>query len=224
MPDWVLEAQVQGLVCGVDEAGRGPWAGPVVAAAVILDPEKLPSGLVARIDDSKALSRKQREAVFAALTGCAVIGIGQADVAEIEQLNILWAAMLAMRRAVEALTVRPDFALVDGNRVPELPCASRAVVGGDALSLSIAAASIVAKVTRDRLMCQAAATFPEYGFDRHMGYGTAVHRAALLTFGPSPIHRMGFPSIQRLLQERLQLAEDPALSALSVLAGKDHQE
>ena len=201
MPDLSFERTAAcKLVCGIDEVGRGPWAGPVVAAAVILDVRCLTPMLVAGIDDSKVLSRAQREAVFAQLPGCACIGVGRAEVEEIEQLNVYWATMLAMRRAVAALGVVPGLALVDGNRAPGgLPCPARAIIDGDALSLSIAAASIVAKVTRDRLMIAQAECFPGYGFERHVGYGTREHRCALLRLGPTPIHRMAFPSVRELL-------------------------
>ena len=202
MPDLSLEADAGcDLVCGIDEVGRGPWAGPVVAAAVILDQARLPASLADAIDDSKVLSRAQREAIFTELPGCACIGVGAADVAEIERLNIYWATMLAMQRAVAALACPPDFALVDGKGAPALPCRVRCVVGGDALSLSVAAASIAAKVTRDRLMCALALEFPEYGFERHVGYGTREHRAALLRLGPTPHHRMGFPSVREVLSQ-----------------------
>ena len=152
-PDWTFESAHADPVAGVDEAGRGPWAGPVVAAAVILERGSIPPG----IDDSKALTRARREALFEALQGCATIGIGQATVDEIERLNILAAAMLAMARAVDALGAVPGHALIDGNRLPQLPCPATALVGGDRRSLSIAAASVIAKVTRDRIMTHLAA-------------------------------------------------------------------
>lgn len=183
-----------GLIAGVDEAGRGPLAGPVVAAAVILDPQRIPHGL----DDSKALSAKKREALFSALMSNATVGIGAASVADIARLNILHAAMLAMRRAVAALPVSPALALIDGNRCPDLPCASEAVVGGDALVVSIAAASIVAKVTRDRIMAALGTRWPAYGFERHMGYPTKAHRLALKTLGPTSHHRMGFAVVHQI--------------------------
>lgn len=190
-PDLSFEQTHGGLVVGVDEVGRGPWAGPVVAAAVILDVGPIPSG----INDSKALSRVRRETIFTALQTCAVIGVGQADVGEIERLNILGAAMLAMTRAVEDLGVVPDHALIDGNRIPDLPCPATALVGGDRRSLSIAAASIIAKVTRDRLMARLAADHPGYGWERNAGYGTAEHRAALDKLGITVHHRRLFAPI-----------------------------
>jgi len=202
MPDFFFETATRcDVVCGVDEVGRGPWAGPVLAAAVVLDRTRLPHTLAVRIDDSKVLSRAQREAIATELPAYARIGIGLAGVSEIERLNIYWASLQAMRRAVEALGSPPDLALVDGKATPPLACKVRCIVGGDALSLSIAAASIVAKVTRDRMMGALAEEFPGYGFERHMGYGTALHRAALLALGPSPQHRIGFPSVRALLSQ-----------------------
>ncbi|MCH7942775.1 MAG: ribonuclease HII [Proteobacteria bacterium] len=196
-PDLNIERARGGLVAGVDEVGRGPWAGPVVAAAVILDGDAIPQG----IDDSKALTRARREVLFAALQASATIGVGQATVDEIEHLNILTAAMLAMARAVEDLGVVPGHALIDGNRAPDLPCPSTTVVGGDRRSLSIAAASIIAKVTRDALMARLAADHPGYGWERNAGYGTAEHRAALDRLGVTEHHRRGFKPIARRLEQ-----------------------
>jgi len=199
MPDFALEHAAGGVVAGIDEAGRGPWAGPVVAGAVILDPRELPDDLRHGLDDSKALRPAARERLFARLPACARIGIGRAEVEEIDTLNILQATMLAMARAAGALGVVPDLALVDGNRVPELPCPARAVVKGDAKSLSVAAASIVAKVTRDRVMAELAAAYPGYGWERNAGYGTAEHRAALERLGVTPHHRRSFAPIIKML-------------------------
>jgi ribonuclease HII len=196
-PDLAFEGAHDGLVAGVDEVGRGPWAGPVVAAAVILDAGAVPRG----IDDSKALGRSRREALFAALQGSATIGIGQAGVGEIERLNILGAALLAMTRAVEDLGVVPGHALIDGNRMPDLPCAATLLVGGDRRSLSIAAASIIAKVTRDAIMARLAAAHPGYGWERNAGYGTAEHRAALDRLGVTVHHRRSFKPIARRLAD-----------------------
>jgi ribonuclease HII len=192
-----LQAHARGLasVCGIDEAGRGPWAGPVVAAAVILDPANLPGGL----DDSKKLSEARREALFPQIVRMAAVGVGIATPQHIDRDNILAATLWAMGEAVRGLTIAPALALVDGNRAPRLPCPVQTVVSGDALSLSIAAASIVAKVTRDRMMVELDAEFPGYGFARHKGYGTALHRAALLKLGPCPQHRKSFAPIARLL-------------------------
>lgn len=178
-----------GVICGVDEAGRGPLAGDVYAAAVILDENHGIMGL----DDSKKLSEKRREALFDEIQDKAAAWcIAAASVAEIEQLNILQAAMLAMRRAVEGLDLPPDYVLVDGNRFPELSTPGETVVKGDATSASIAAASILAKVARDRYMLEQAKRYPEYAFEKHKGYGTAEHRAALLQYGMCPIHRPSF--------------------------------
>ena len=198
-PDMSLEAALPGVVCGVDEAGRGPWAGPVLAAAVILDPRRVPAG----IDDSKKLTAAKRDALCAALLACARIGIGAASVREIDALNILRATLLAMRRAVDALPVRPDHALIDGNRVPMLGCAATAIVQGDARSLSIAAASIVAKVTRDRLMQRLAARYPAYGWDSNMGYGAPAHQAGLAQAGVTPHHRLSFAPVHRVRTQHI---------------------
>ena len=205
MPDFSFEdaARREGhaLVAGIDEAGRGPWAGPVVAAAVILDGARLAHRLRAGLDDSKKLSPARRRELFAALSDYARIGIGRAEVEEIDRLNILQATLLAMGRAVAALPVRPDLALVDGNRLPELSCPARAVVGGDGRSLSIAAASIVAKVSRDAEMAALARAHPGYGWERNAGYGTAEHRAALRSLGVTKHHRQSFRPVAALLSE-----------------------
>jgi len=198
VPDLSLERRAGGRVAGVDEAGRGPWAGPVVAAAVIL-PGHLPAGLARGIDDSKRLTRERRQVLHAALLAHAEIGVGLAAVDEIDRLNILQATLLAMRRAVDRLRPAPALALVDGNRAPALACAVRTVVKGDRLSLSIAAASIVAKVTRDRLMAELAVRHPGFGWERNAGYGTAQHRAAIARLGITPHHRKSFAPISKLL-------------------------
>jgi ribonuclease HII len=187
------------VVAGVDEAGRGPWAGPVVAAVVVLDPATLPAGLALRLDDSKRLAPRVREELFAGLATFARVGVGRAEAAEIDAVNVLEATMLAMARALAALGAAPDLALVDGNRPPALPCAVRCVVGGDGRSLSVAAASIVAKVTRDRLMVELARDWPGYGFERNKGYGTAEHRRALERLGVTPEHRRSFRPILNML-------------------------
>jgi ribonuclease HII len=203
MPDFVFERKYRraGPVAGVDEAGRGPLAGPVLAAAVILDPKHIPEGL----DDSKTLSAERRAALAATLQKTAVIGIGAASVAEITRINILQASMLAMVRAVAALGVRPATALIDGNRAPDIPCTAIPVVGGDALCLSIAAASIIAKVTRDKIMRALGMRWPGYGFEQHMGYGTAAHRDALSRLGPTPHHRPSFGPIHNILWQDSEL-------------------
>lgn len=186
----------EGAVAGIDEAGRGPWAGPVVAAAVILERDNVPAGL----DDSKKLTRATREALFAEISASATVGIGIADVARIDQDNILQATMWAMAQACTALCVRPAAALIDGNRCPrDLPCPAQPLIKGDALSLSIAAASIVAKVVRDRIMIRLAREHPVYGWERNKGYGTAEHVAALAEYGPCTHHRRSFRPIRDLL-------------------------
>ena len=185
------------FVCGVDEAGRGPLAGPVVAAAVRLDPARIPAGL----DDSKALTAAARERLFDAILAQAQTGIGQASVDEIDRLNILRASHLAMLRAVRALGPA-DMALIDGNLIPaDLPCAARAIVGGDARCLSIAAASILAKVTRDRIMVVLAQQHPGYGWDRNAGYPTPAHLAALRNLGVTPAHRRSFAPVHNILYQ-----------------------
>ncbi len=176
-------------ICGIDEAGRGPLAGPVCAAAVVLPPDAEIDGL----NDSKKLTDKKRRALYDVIAAQALAyGIAFADEKEIDEINILQAAFLAMRRAFELLGVQPDLALIDGNRAPGLPCAERTIVGGDGKSASIAAASILAKVTRDRLMENYDAQYPQYGFAVHKGYGTKRHYAALHEYGPCPIHRTTF--------------------------------
>jgi ribonuclease HII len=186
-----------GLVCGVDEAGRGPWAGPVSAGAVILNPDDLPPG----IDDSKALTHARREALEIEIKARALAwGVGFASVEEIDELNILHATGLAMRRAIEALAIAPAAALVDGNYRFRLPCPIQTVVKGDSLSLSIAAASILAKTARDRLMVELDETYPGYGFAGHKGYNAPIHAAALKALGPSPAHRRSWAPIRALLE------------------------
>ena len=199
MPDFSLEEAAGGLVAGVDEAGRGPWAGPVVAGAAILDRAGLSDVLRRGLDDSKKLKRSRREELFEALEAEARIGIGAAEVAEIDSLNILRASLLAMARAVGDLGVVPELALVDGNRQPNLPCPVVCVVKGDGRSLSIAAASIVAKVARDAMMAELDRACPGYGWQGNMGYGTAEHRAALDRLGPTPHHRCSFAPVRRAL-------------------------
>ncbi|MBE6729018.1 MAG: ribonuclease HII [Ruminococcaceae bacterium] len=194
MPDYSYEksAKEKGLksVCGVDEAGRGPLAGPVCAAAVILPDDAVIEGL----DDSKKLSEKKREALYDKIINTAVsYGIAFSDVEEIEEVNILGATYIAMCRAVEKLKVKPDYVLVDGNRYPPmLEIEGETVVKGDSKSMSIAAASILAKVTRDRLLLEYAKQYPEYGFEKHKGYGTKAHIEAIKKFGVTKIHRQSF--------------------------------
>lgn len=177
------------LVCGIDEAGRGPLAGPVTAATVILNPDDPIEGL----NDSKKLSEKKREALFDPICQRSLAwGIGWASPEEIDQVNILNATFLAMQRAVKQMSLMPEYVLVDGNRDPKLGLETRCIVGGDGKSASIAAASILAKVSRDRLMCELAGQYPAYGFEVHKGYPTQKHRQAVLQWGPSPIHRRSF--------------------------------
>ena len=193
MPELIVPA---GLVCGVDEAGRGPLAGPVVAAAVILDPARPIPGL----NDSKKLSEKKRAALAPLIRERALAwAVAEASVEEIDRLNILHATMLAMQRAVAALAVRPVSALIDGNRCPPLDIPAEAVVKGDGKIASIAAASILAKTVRDAGMLELHERYPQYGFDRHMGYPTAAHCAALAEHGASPAHRRSFGPVARQL-------------------------
>lgn len=199
MPDLSREAALGGRVAGVDEVGRGPLCGPVVAAAVILKPARLPPQL-AGLDDSKKLTAARRAEFAAVLRGCAMIGIGAASVAEIDEINILQASMLAMRRALAALPVVPDAALIDGNRVPrDLGFPARPLVKGDGLSLSIAAASVIAKVVRDHAMACLAARYPGYGWERNAGYGTAEHLEALARLGATAHHRRSFAPVRAIL-------------------------
>ena len=194
----LLAQRVNGPVCGVDEAGRGPWAGPVSAGAVILNPDDLPPG----IDDSKALTEKRRDELAIQIKARAVAwGVGFASVEEIDELNILKATGLAMCRAIEQLAVTPVAALVDGNYRFALPCEVQTVVKGDSLSLSIAAASILAKTARDRLMIELDDRHPGYGFARHKGYNAPTHQAALQSLGPCPAHRRTWAPIRALLAQ-----------------------
>ena len=192
--NWIEYEQIAELkgyraVCGVDEAGRGPLAGPVCAAAVILPPNTIIDG----VNDSKKLSEKKREVLFDVIKETAVsYCIAYASVEEIESVNILNATMLAMKRAVEGLDVKADYAMIDGNRMPSLDIDGETIVKGDAKSMSIACASILAKVSRDRLLYEYAKEYPQYQFDKHKGYGTAAHREALIKYGPCPYHRMSF--------------------------------
>jgi ribonuclease HII len=197
LPDFEFETAAlaeRQIVCGIDEAGRGPWAGPVVAAAVIFDPAHIPSGL----NDSKKLAGQKREALFAPIMALADVGVGIASVEEIDRLNILQANHLAMQRAVAALKTSPTLALVDGNRAPPLSIRVQTIIKGDSKSLSIAAASIIAKVTRDRMMIELDTVHPGYGFAQHKGYGTAAHSQALQRLGPCAIHRKSFAPIAQL--------------------------
>ncbi len=200
LPDFALEnelgAEFGGPIAGIDEAGRGPWAGPVVAAAVILDPKTAPTGL----DDSKRLSATARARLYDEIIEAHQVGVGIADVARIDSDNILQATLWAMSRALEGVGCSPSAALVDGNRAPKLGCPCRTVIGGDHLSLSIAAASIIAKVTRDRLMEALAREHPAYGWERNKGYGTKLHAEALARHGVTPHHRRSFKPVAAALE------------------------
>jgi len=203
MPDFTHERRLgfaEGLlIVGIDEAGRGPWAGPVVAGAALLDARRLGRSLRRDLDDSKKLDAATRERLYDALLQQAQVTIGIATVAEIDRLNILQATLLAMQRAYLALGVTAEAALVDGNRAPALPCRCVTLIEGDALSLSIAAASIVAKVSRDRMMCALAEAHPGYGWERNKGYGTGEHAAALQHLGVTGEHRESFAPVRRAL-------------------------
>ncbi|NBO19009.1 MAG: ribonuclease HII [Proteobacteria bacterium] len=196
-PNWSHEKALGGVVAGVDEAGRGPWAGPVTAAAVILNPKKR----YPKLDDSKKLDAETREALYVTITESSQWAVGHASVDEIDSINILEATKLAMARAVAQLSPAPCVALIDGNRAPQLPCRAVALVGGDGLSLSVAAASVIAKVTRDRIMAQLALEHPGYGWERNAGYGTALHQEALARLGVTPHHRRSFRPIRELLEQ-----------------------
>jgi len=203
-PDLSLERRHSGYVAGADEAGRAPLAGPVVAAAVILHPERIPDG----INDSKKLSAAKRERLYDEIQSAAIsFAIAEASVAEIDDLNILHASMLAMQRAISALQPAASFALIDGNRLPKLlPCSAEAIVKGDAKSLSIAAASILAKVHRDRMMMALAEEFPGYGWERNAGYPVKQHLLGLDTHGVTPHHRRSFRPVREALErESLQI-------------------
>ncbi|NKB48145.1 MAG: ribonuclease HII [Alphaproteobacteria bacterium] len=206
MPDYSREAAASGHVAGIDEVGRGAWAGPVFAAAAILSARAAATPELAGLDDSKTISKTTREQYFDALTrahdrGDAWLALGRAEPAEIDALNILGATMLAMQRAVTALPVTPDSVLVDGNRVPDMPCPAEAIVKGDGLVLSIAAASIYAKVSRDRLMADLARDCPGYGWERNVGYGTREHQDALARLGATVHHRKSFAPIKKFAPE-----------------------
>lgn len=198
MTDFTMETEIGGRVAGIDEVGRGPLAGPVVAAAVVLSPAAARKLAAMGLTDSKAVTRPRREMLHAAVLDLAEVSIAEASVGEIDEINILQAALLAMRRAYAGLATRPGAALVDGNRDPGLGCPTRTVIKGDARCLSIAAASIVAKVTRDRHMCALAEAHPGYGWERNAGYGTREHLAALSSLGITSHHRRSFAPVRRL--------------------------
>lgn len=208
MPDFCLEdgliarlsLPTDAAIAGVDEVGRGPLAGPVVACAVVIDRHTLPPPLISALDDSKKLSATKREQMYEILAHTTRYALGQASVEEIDTMNILQAALLAMRRAVDGLAVRPLAALVDGNRDPGLDCPTDCIVRGDSRSLSIAAASVIAKVTRDRQMADLARAFPGYGWVTNAGYGSKTHLDALRELGPTPHHRRSFAPVRSLIE------------------------
>ena len=201
MPNWKheIEAGIKNgvMVCGVDEVGRGPLAGPVLACAVCL-PVDMPRKITRRLKDSKQIDREEREEVAQILRESVAFGVGMADVEEIDRINILRASHLAMLRAFEGLPSRPAYALVDGNQPPNLPCPITCIIGGDAISLSIAAASIIAKVERDKIMRELAVAHPVYGWDTNVGYSTRDHLTALKEHGPTPFHRKSFRPVYEL--------------------------
>ena len=203
MPDFSFEqaAIVDGRtrIAGVDEAGRGPLSGPVVAAAVVLRPDTMTDTVWDRLDDSKRMTDKARALLYDVIVATADVGIGIADTNIIEDLNILGATMKAMADAVDALGTSPDHVLIDGNRMPKLPCSAETIVKGDGKSLSIAAASVIAKVTRDRIMSDLNEQYPGYGWDRNAGYGTAEHLDALKRLGVTPHHRKSFAPVRKIL-------------------------
>ncbi|OJX14084.1 MAG: ribonuclease HII [Caedibacter sp. 37-49] len=205
MPSFFYEKLHNGVVAGVDEVGCGPWAGPVVAAAVIINQEKFPLNLLEVIQDSKKISAKKRELIYQELMilngmEC-FISWAEASVQEIDSLNIRRAALLAMKKSVDSLEVKPDVVLVDGNVKPPLDCHIQTLVKGDTLSFSIAAASIVAKVIRDKIMCRLAEEHPHYGWERNAGYGTAEHHRAIQTHGITPYHRVSFAPIAKYIEQ-----------------------
>mgnify|MGYP003571293611 CR=1 FL=1 len=206
MPDFELENMYDGVVAGIDEAGRGPWAGPVVAGAVVILDKNLSKTLLEGLDDSKKLSAKKREILYNELfseqeKGKLYIGIGEASCQEIDKLNILQATFLAMKRAADKLPQCPDVALIDGNRTPNnFKCRTKTVIKGDAKSMSVAAASIAAKVYRDRIMKEMAKKYPYYGFEKNAGYGTASHIEGLKKYGITPEHRKSYKPIQALIK------------------------
>ena len=198
MPDNLIEIGLgwpQKLIAGIDEAGRGPWAGPVISAAVILNEENIPDGL----NDSKKLSKKQRVSLYSAIYNFHSVGIGISSIEEIDSMNILQATFLSMRRAIEDLNPQPENILVDGNLDPCLDFKTECIVKGDSVSLSIAAASIIAKVTRDNLMIELDSEYPYYCWKKNKGYGTLEHRKALEMYGPCEYHRKSFSPINKML-------------------------
>jgi ribonuclease HII len=202
MISYDLESTLGTIVAGVDEAGRGPWAGPVVASAVILNPDNIPAG----INDSKKLSEKKRIMLYQEIINSSQVGIGIVSVQDIDKLNILQASLLAMQIAVNNLPVIPDMALIDGNKTPDLQCKSKAIINGDSLSLSIAAGSIIAKVTRDNIMQDLDKQFPQYDWKNNSGYGTKKHQEAINNYGITIHHRISFKPIKNIIQKTINSA------------------
>lgn len=208
MPDFEFEDMCQGLVAGVDEAGRGPWVGPVVAGAVIFLNRNINPYLLNHLNDSKKLSAKRREELFDLIKeenqkDNLCFGIGEASAEEIDQINILQASFLAMKRAIANMRLKPDMALIDGNRLPQnFICPAKCIIKGDARSFSISAASIVAKVHRDKLMQQMALVYPGYGFEKNAGYGTKDHIEGLIKYGITPEHRKTYKPIKELMVQK----------------------
>lgn len=198
-PTFDIENKLSGIICGIDEVGRGPLAGPVVAAAVILYRDRIPAEICAQINDSKKLSARKRAYLFEKIPEYADTAIASCTVEEIDSINILQASLLAMKKACEALKFRPEHALVDGNKAPKLACKTHLIVKGDSLSLSIAAASIMAKHHRDQLMETHAVNFPQYGWESNAGYGTAKHLKAIEIHGITPLHRRSFAPVSKQL-------------------------
>ena len=196
MPSFKIEKSTNGIVAGVDEAGRGPWAGPVIAAAVIADMNDFPEG----INDSKKLSSAKREALFWHIMEKCKVGVGMASAQEIDELNILHASLLAMQRAVGLLPSIPDLVLIDGNKAPKLQCKTMTIIKGDSKSLSIAAASIIAKVKRDRIMAELASQHPHYGWEKNAGYGTKLHQDGIASHGITPHHRRSFRPVREVVE------------------------
>ncbi len=206
MPDFLLEDEISGVVAGVDEAGRGPWVGPVVAGCAVFVKRNVDERLLENLNDSKKLSKKKREMLYdllqaEAAKGNMLIGVGEASAQEIDEINILNASFLAMKRAMAAAKVKPDLLLVDGNRLPkDFGCPAKAVIKGDAKSYSVSAASILAKVFRDRLLEDMARTYPGYGFEKNAGYGTKAHVEGLKKLGVTPEHRKSYAPIKAFLK------------------------
>ena len=198
-PSFIFENRYQGAVCGIDEVGRGPLAGPVVAAAVIFRRDKIPADILDQIDDSKKLTGKKRAYLSSKIHDYAHVSIAECAVEEIDRINILRASLTAMQKACKLLSVRPDIALIDGTHAPKLACPAQTIIKGDSRSLSIAAASIVAKHYRDGLMKKYAVEFPQYGWENNAGYGTAYHLKAIEIYGVTPLHRRSFAPISKQL-------------------------